>query len=124
MVGASPSFRSQCICSHCPFFFFLIFLTRTQEASVITGPVVGKASSRIGSVLLVLWGNCATSRKVAGSIHDEVIGPFNLPNPSSTTIALESTQTLTEMSTRNLPGGKWWPALNADKLTAICDPIG
>jgi hypothetical protein len=31
---------------------------------------------------------------------------FNLPNPSSRTIALGSAQTLTEMSTRNLPGGK------------------
>jgi hypothetical protein len=31
---------------------------------------------------------------------------FNLPNPSSRTIVLGSTQPLTEMSTRNLPGGK------------------
>jgi hypothetical protein len=30
---------------------------------------------------------------------------FNLPNPSSCTVALGSTQPLTEMSTRNLPGG-------------------
>jgi hypothetical protein len=30
---------------------------------------------------------------------------FNLPNPSSRTMALGSTQPLTEMSTRNLPGG-------------------
>jgi hypothetical protein len=30
----------------------------------------------------------ATSRKVAGSIPDEVIGYFNLPNPSSRTMAL------------------------------------
>jgi hypothetical protein len=31
---------------------------------------------------------------------------FNLPNPSSSTMALASTQPLTEMSTRNLPGDK------------------
>jgi hypothetical protein len=31
---------------------------------------------------------------------------FNLPNPSSRTMALGSTQTLTEMSTRKFPGGK------------------
>jgi hypothetical protein len=31
---------------------------------------------------------------------------FNLPDPSSRTMALGSTQSLTEMSTRNLPGGK------------------
>jgi hypothetical protein len=47
----------------------------------------------------------ATSRQVADSIRDEVIGFFNLPNPSSRTMALESNQPLTEMSTRNLPGG-------------------
>jgi hypothetical protein len=47
----------------------------------------------------------ATSRKVAGSIPDEVIGYFSLPNPSSHTMALGSTQPLTEISTRNIPGG-------------------
>jgi hypothetical protein len=31
---------------------------------------------------------------------------FNLPNPSSRTMALGSTQPLTEMSTRNFPGVK------------------
>jgi hypothetical protein len=35
--------------------------------------------------------------------------------------ALESTQPLTEMSTRNLPGGKGRPARKADNLTAICE---
>jgi hypothetical protein len=33
------------------------------------------------------------------------------------------TQPLTEMSTRNLPGGKERPARGADNLTAICEPI-
>jgi hypothetical protein len=54
--------------------------------------------------------HCATSRKVAGSIPDDIIGFLNLPNPSSRTIALGSTQPLTEMSTSNLPGGKRRPA--------------
>jgi hypothetical protein len=40
----------------------------------------------------------ATSRKVAGSSPDEV-DFFNLPNSSSRTMALGSTQTLTDMST-------------------------
>jgi hypothetical protein len=40
-----------------------------------------------------------------GSIPDEVIGFVNWPNPSSRTMALGLTQPLTEMSTRNLPGG-------------------
>jgi hypothetical protein len=64
----------------------------------------------------------ATSRKVAGSIPDEVIGFLNLPNPSSSNMALGSTQPLTEMSARNLPGGKRRPARESD-LTAICEPI-
>jgi hypothetical protein len=65
----------------------------------------------------------AKSRMVAGSIPDEIIGFFNWPNPSSRTMALGSTQPLTEMSTRNHPGGKGWPVRGADNLTAICEPI-
>jgi hypothetical protein len=38
-------------------------------------------------------------------------------------MALRSTQPLTEMSTRNIPGGKKRPAREADNLTAICEPI-
>jgi hypothetical protein len=37
-------------------------------------------------------------------------------------MALGWTQPVTEMSTRNLPGGEGRPARNAD-LTAICEPI-
>jgi hypothetical protein len=47
---------------------------------------------------------------------------FNLPNPSSRTMALGSTQPLTKMSTRNLPGGKRRPARRADNLAAIYEP--
>jgi hypothetical protein len=36
-----------------------------------------------------------------GSIPDGVTGSFHSHNPSGRTIALESTQSLTEMSTRN-----------------------
>jgi hypothetical protein len=46
------------------------------------------------------------SRKVAGSIANEVIGFFNWRNPSGRTMTLRSTQPLTEMSTRNLLGVK------------------
>jgi hypothetical protein len=37
--------------------------------------------------------------------------------------ALWSTQSPTETSARNLPGGKGLPALKADNLTAINEPI-
>jgi hypothetical protein len=36
-------------------------------------------------------------------------------------MALGSTQSLAEMSTRNLPGSKGWLVRKADKLTAICE---
>jgi len=49
--------------------------------------------------------HCATSRKVVGSIPDGVIGIFHGHNPSSRTMALGSTQPLTEMSTRNISWG-------------------
>jgi hypothetical protein len=47
---------------------------------------------------------------------------LNWCNPSSRTMALMSTQPLTEMSTRNLPEGKRRPTRKAD-LTAICESI-
>jgi hypothetical protein len=65
----------------------------------------------------------ATSRKVAGSILDEVIGIFSLPNTFRRIMVLGLTQLLTEMSTRDLPGGKGRLARKADNLTAICEPI-
>jgi hypothetical protein len=57
-----------------------------------------------------------------GSSADDVEF-LNLPNPSSRTMALGSTQPLTGMSSRNLPGGKRWPTRKADNLTAIYEPI-
>jgi hypothetical protein len=54
----------------------------------------------------------------AGSIPDGVTIFFIWPNPSSRTMALGSTRPLTEMSTRNLPGGKGRPARKADNLTS------
>jgi hypothetical protein len=65
----------------------------------------------------------ATGRKVAGSIPEEVTRFFNLPHPSSRTVALVSTQPLTEMSTRNLPGGKEQLVCEVDKLTDIYERI-
>jgi hypothetical protein len=47
---------------------------------------------------------------------------INLPNPSSRTMALGSTQPLTEMSTWNFPWGKKRPARRGDNFAAICEP--
>jgi hypothetical protein len=60
---------------------------------------------------------CASHLKAVGSIRDDVIA-LHL------TMALGSAQSVTEMSTGNHNGGrgKAWPALKADKLTAIYVP--
>jgi hypothetical protein len=65
----------------------------------------------------------ARSRNAADSIPDEIIGIFNLPKSSSRIVALGLIKPLTEMSTRNLPGGKTWSERKADNLTAICESI-
>jgi hypothetical protein len=65
----------------------------------------------------------ATGRKVAGSIPDEVIRFSTWLNPSSRTIAMGSTEPLTEMSIMNLPRGKGQLAHTADNLTTICELI-
>jgi hypothetical protein len=59
--------------------------------------------------------------KVVSSIPNEVTGFFNLHNPSSCTMALGSTQPLTGMCAKHLPGGKKWPVGMADNHTAICE---
>jgi hypothetical protein len=67
-------------------------------------------------------GHYATNQKVAGRTPDEV-DFFNWPNPSSRTVALRSTQPLTEKSTRNLFEGKGRPERKVNSLTSICEPI-
>jgi hypothetical protein len=61
---------------------------------------------------------CSTSRKVAGSIPNGVIGVFHWHNPSGRTMALGSTQPLTEMSTRN--GGKGGRCVEMTTLPPSC----
>jgi hypothetical protein len=48
---------------------------------------------------------------------------FNLLNPSSLVIALWLTQPLTEVSDRNIFGGKEWPAHKPCSLTVFCEQI-
>jgi hypothetical protein len=59
------------------------------------------------------------SRRVAGSI-----GSLILPNPSSRTMALGTTQPLTRISSRHLPGGTGRPASEADDLTSMSSKCG
>jgi hypothetical protein len=67
--------------------------------------------------------SASTSRKVAGSIQGEIIGFLNLPDPSSSTMSLGSTQPLTEISTRNISGVKdGLLARKTNNLTANSEP--
>jgi len=63
--------------------------------------------------------HCATSRKVAGSIPGGVIGVFHKHNRSGRTMALVSTQPLTEMSTRNIFWGVGRPVGREDNITTF-----
>jgi hypothetical protein len=71
-----------------------------------------KFNSNCSSLLIfhLTWGyivaqwlrHCATNQKVAGLIPDGVTGSFHWHNPFGRTMALGSTQPLTEMSARNI----------------------
>jgi hypothetical protein len=58
-----------------------------------------------GHVVAQWLRHCATNQKVVGSIPDGVIGIFLWHNPCGHTMALGSTQPLTEMSTRSISWG-------------------
>jgi hypothetical protein len=94
---------------------------RKDDLTAICEENVGASTSHNHRNLLRYY---ATNRKEMSSILDEVIPffVFNLPNPSSHIMALESTQPLTEISTRNRPGGEGRQARKAE-LIAICEPI-
>jgi hypothetical protein len=68
---------------------------------------------------IIGWGTMLQAGRSPVQVPDKV----DFFNPSNRTVALGSTQPLTEMSTRNLSGGKKRPARRADNLTAICEPI-
>jgi hypothetical protein len=59
----------------------------------------------MGATVAQLLRYCATNQKVAGLIPDGAMEFFIDINPSGRTMALGSTQTLTEMSTRNISWG-------------------
>ena len=67
----------------------------------------------------------ATSRKVMSSIPDSVTGIFHWHNPFGRTVALELTQPLTEMSTRNISlgveaaGSQGWQPYRPHVPTAV-----
>jgi hypothetical protein len=59
-----------------------------------------------GPLIVAQWLRyCATNRKVAGSILDALTGFFHCHNLFDRTMAMGSTQPLTEMSTRSISWG-------------------
>jgi hypothetical protein len=98
-------------------FFLHVFSCGTLFALINIQRVTYELRPR-GSV--VGWGTMLQDRSPV-RVPDEV-DFLNLPNPSSRTMALGVSQPLTEMSTRNLPGGKNRPARKADNLAAIYKP--
>jgi hypothetical protein len=64
--------------------------------------------------------HCATNRMVAGSISDGVTGFIHRHNPSGLTMALKSTQPLTEISTRNISWGKGGWCVGLTTLPLSC----
>ena len=61
--------------------------------------ILKKVYSTWGTAVAQWLRCCATNQKVTGSIPDGVIGIFHWHNPSNRTMALGSTQPLTETST-------------------------
>jgi hypothetical protein len=71
---------------------------------------------------LVDWGTILQARRSWVRFPMRSLDFLNSPNLSSRTMALGSTQPLTEMSTRNVGGSKGRQGRKADNLTAICKP--
>jgi hypothetical protein len=74
-----------------------------------------------GSV--VVWGTMLQARRPWTRFQIRSLEFFNLPNPSSLTMALGSTQPLTEISTRDLSGGKGFRHLRLTTSPHFCDTI-
>jgi hypothetical protein len=110
--------------SFCPQSFILPRQTSVQDLEWVF--VVGfEVLATVVMKSTIFWlRHYAASQKVAGFIPDDAIGFFIWLDPSGHNVALGSTQSLTEMNTRNLPGGKVrLPVHKAGNLTAIYEPI-
>ena len=103
---SNPRVRLQkdgCICGYGMVRFTCVGisgLVRRRVCSVFT-----LLPSSLGTAVAQWLRRCATNRKVAGSIPNGVNGIFHWHNPSDRTMALGSTQPLTEMSTRTISWG-------------------
>jgi hypothetical protein len=81
--------------------------------------LIGEGISGLGTAVAQWLRYCATNQKVTGSIPNGVVEFFIDINPSECTMALGSTQPLTDMSTGSISWGKMQPVRKADNLTTI-----
>jgi len=97
-----------------PRFFFFLSLHRPAKIYVKSNLRKSSYVSQVVNVLILQsMGHAVVrfvealrfTRKVEDSIRDGVIGIFHWRNPSGRTMALGSTQPLTEMGTRNISWG-------------------
>jgi hypothetical protein len=123
LIGASCSATSRVFVRRC--FGDVLQALRKEFSSLVLIPLAPLCPSfcRLSCVFYLfmlcqqyLRGHCY---KPEGRGFDSLL---SWPNPSSRTMALGSTQPLTEMRTRNIPGGKGRPARKADNLTVIFEP--
>jgi hypothetical protein len=89
---------------------------------LLLGYLTGDSVSRGVHGRVVGSGTMLQAGRLRGRFPMRSLNFFHLSNPSNCTMDLGSTQPLTEMSPRNVPGGKGRPARMADNLTAICEP--
>jgi hypothetical protein len=76
-------------------------------------------TQNLGTAVATWLRYCATNQKVSGSISGGVMEFFIDINPSDRTMAVGSTQPLTEMSTGSISWGKILPVHKTDNLTTI-----
>jgi hypothetical protein len=82
-----------------------VFFSSLQFVLYIPVKLFSSNYPKLGPAVAQWLRCCATNRKVAVSIPAGVIGIFHWHNPSDCTMALGSTQPLTEMSTRCISCG-------------------
>jgi hypothetical protein len=75
-------------------------------------------TSSFTDIAVVGWGTMLQAGTSPVRVLHEVEF-FNLPNTSTCTMALGSTQPLANMNSRNIPGGKKRPARSADSFATI-----
>jgi hypothetical protein len=102
-------------------YYPIIFLEELRKTTKATPCGLIEDDLQVYNVELHVSNTMLQAGRSPVRVPDEV-DIFNLPSPSSHTMALWSTQPLTEMSTRNFPGGRKRLARRADNLAAIYEP--